>query len=117
MTKIDDYLENIDLAQRKELVRVRDIIKQLVPDTEETISYGIPTLKYKGKNLIHFAAFKDHMSVFPASHAVEVLMPKLKDYKVSKGTVQFSVSKPLSKELIKDMIQVRLDDISNEGKR
>ncbi len=113
MTKIDNYLAEVHPPQRKELERIRKIIKQSVPDTEETISYGMPTLKYKSKNLIHFAVFKDHMSIFPGSHAIEVVKPKLKDYKISKGTVQFTLDNPLKEALLKELIKVRLYDIDN----
>jgi uncharacterized protein YdhG (YjbR/CyaY superfamily) len=65
MSVIDNYLKEVQPSQRVELERIRRIVKGMVPDAEEVIGYGIPTLKYKGKNLIHFAAFKNHLSIFP----------------------------------------------------
>ena len=60
MSVIDDYLDNVTEPQRNELERVRRIVKHLVPDgAEEVISYGMPTFRYRGKSLIHFAAFKN----------------------------------------------------------
>lgn len=109
MTVIDDYLaEHATPAQRTELERIRSIVKQMVPDAEEVMSYAIPTLNYKGKHLVHFAAFKDHMSLFPTAGPTEAFKGKLKDYKVSKGTIQFTLEKPLPKTLIQEIIEYRL---------
>ncbi|MCC7289093.1 DUF1801 domain-containing protein [bacterium] len=111
MSKIDDYLAQHAEANRDTLNEIRNYIHSLVPDLEETISYGIPTLKYKDKNLIHFGSFDNHMSIFPGSHAIEFLGDELKDFKVSKGTVQFAHTAPLPKQLIKKMVSIRRADI------
>jgi uncharacterized protein YdhG (YjbR/CyaY superfamily) len=110
MSPIDTYLSKIDAAQKAELGRVRKIIKQIVPDAEETISWGMPTFKYNKKNLIHFAAFKNHMSLFPG--APVKFKEKLKDYKLSKGTIQFTLEKPLPESLIKEIVHDRLEEVS-----
>jgi uncharacterized protein YdhG (YjbR/CyaY superfamily) len=111
MSVIDDFLKDVPKPQRNELERVRQIVGETVPDAEETLSYGMPAFKYKGKPLLYFNAFKDHMSIFPTSKPTEVLQDKLKDYKVSKGTIQFTIEKPLPKELIKEVLEVRLAEI------
>ena len=67
MSVVDDYLKNLPEPQKAELERIRKIVKQTVPEAEEVISYGVPGFKYKGKYLITFAAFKDHLSLFPGS--------------------------------------------------
>lgn len=111
MTTIDEYLENIDVPQKAELERIRATIKQIAPEAVETISYGMPAFKYNGQPLVYFAAFTNHMSLFPTSGPTEALKEKLKDYKVSKGTIQFTVEKPLSESLIKDIVLSRVSDI------
>jgi len=111
MTVIDTYLENIDSKQRAELERIRTITTKAVPTAEEKISYGMPTMTYKGKNLLHFAAFKDHMSLFPTSGPTEELAAKLKDFKTAKGTIQFTLEKPLPESLILEIIDLRVRDI------
>lgn len=63
---VDEYLERLEPAQKAELGRIRSIIKQVVPEATETISYGMPTYTVSGKRLMYFAAFKDHMSIFGA---------------------------------------------------
>ncbi len=111
MSVIDGYLANVSPAQRVELERIRAIVKAVVPDAAESISYGMPAFKYKNRPLVYFAAFKSHLSLFPTSGPTEVLHEQLRDFKVSKGTIQFTPEKPLPESLIKQILQVRLDDI------
>lgn len=113
MSVIDDYLAGLEVPQRAELERVRGIVKKLVPEVEEVIGYGIPTFKFKGKNMIHFAAYKDHLSLFPGSTPIEEFKADLTDYKLSKGTIQFSVEKPFSDELLTKIITSCRDRILN----
>ena len=107
MSVIDTYFEGVTPAQRKVLEHIRKVIKQTVPDTEEVISYGMPTFKYKKKNLIHFAAFKDHLSVFPTVEPMDQLGDKLKSYRTSKGTLQFTADKPIPDSLIRELVLIR----------
>lgn len=93
------------------LQQIRKIVFELAPDAEETKSYGMPAFKYNGKYLVAFAVFKDHLSLFPGGHAIEAVQDKLVDYKTSKGTVQFTIDKPLPDSVIREIITVRLKDI------
>ncbi len=104
MSAIDDYLKSVAPTQRAELEKVVTLVRHLVPDTEEKIAYGVPTFKYKGKNMLHFAAFKDHMSLFPGSQPIAAFADQLKGYKTTKGTIQFTLEKPLPEPLLKDII-------------
>jgi len=115
MSAIDDYLKkNASTTQIKHLEKIRTLANKLVPDAEETISYGIPTIKYKGKYVIYFAAFKGHMSVYPVLNPA--IRDKLKGFKMSKGTIQFTEDKPIPQAIVKEMIQLRLKEIT-EGKK
>lgn len=109
MSVIDEYLKNATPPQRKELNRIRRIAKEIVPEAEEVKSYGIPTLKYRGKYLIYFAAFKNHMSVFAIINPVREKLKK--DYKVSKGTVQFTEAKPLPEDILREMVELRRQEL------
>lgn len=111
MTTIDEYLEKVEPKQKEALEHIRHLVKATVPEAEESISYGLAAFKYKGKPLVYFGGFKDHMSLFPTSKPTEILADKLMGYKVSKGTIQFTLEKPLPDELIKEILQVRLEDI------
>lgn len=94
MSVIDDYLRDVSEPQRRELERVRRIVRDVAPpDAEEVLSYGMPTFDYMGKHLIHFAAFKNHMSIFP-------------------GTIRFTADSPVPKQVIVKIVQDRLAEIS-----
>jgi uncharacterized protein YdhG (YjbR/CyaY superfamily) len=110
MPVIDDYLKkHATQSQIEHLQKIRALANKMVPEPEEVISYGIPTIKYKGKYVIYFAAFKDHMSVYPLLN--DEIREKVKDFKTSKGTLQFTEAKPVPESIIKEMIKTRLKQI------
>jgi uncharacterized protein YdhG (YjbR/CyaY superfamily) len=108
---IDEYLSKVEPQQRAELERIRACVKQLVPSVEETISYGMPTLKYKTRALVYFTASKKHMSFFPSSWAIEELKEKLTGYKTTPHAIQFTLNNPLSDALIKELVLNHVRDI------
>lgn len=108
---IDAYLEAIDPACRAELERIRTLVKRLVPETEETMSYRMPTLKYKNRALVYFTASKKHMSFYPSSWAIEELKDQLKDYKITEHSIQFTLATPLPSSLIEDLVRVHIREI------
>jgi uncharacterized protein YdhG (YjbR/CyaY superfamily) len=115
MSEVDTYLATLPESQRLELEKIRLIVKRMVPDAEELISYKMPTFKYKGRPLLHIAAFTNHMSLFPASGRItEKLSDKLTDFKTSKGTLQFTVDKPIPESLIKEIITLRIQEIATK---
>lgn len=108
---VEEYLNALDPACRAELERIRALVKQLVPEAEETISYGMPTLKYKNRALVYFTASKKHMSFYPSSWAIEELKDHLKDYKTTEHAIQFTLDKPLPGHLVEDLVRVHVRDI------
>lgn len=115
MTSIEEYFTSATKEQRAEYERIKSIAIKLVPEYEETISYGLPTIKYKTKPLIYFGAFKNHMSIFPTPSPVEEIKERLQDYKVSKGTIQFTHANPLSDDVIKDLVLLRKQSIDGNN--
>ncbi|MEP6710271.1 MAG: DUF1801 domain-containing protein [Candidatus Saccharibacteria bacterium] len=113
MSKIDEYLDQVVPAQKTELERIRKIVQQAVPEATEGISYGMPVFKYDGKYLIGFAAFKDHMSVFPGALPIEQLKKELDNYKLSKGTIQFTLDNPLPDALVRELLVISLAKIQD----
>lgn len=113
MATVEEYFENVGAGKKAEYERVKRIVKTVVPEAEETISYGMPTFKYKGRGILFFGVFKDHLSIFPGS-AVR-LKDKLEGYKMSKGTIQFTLDKPLPDEVIKEILLTRLKTISKKS--
>lgn len=116
MSVIDTYLESISPVQHQALQHIREIIQSQVPDAEEAISYGMPTFKYKKKNLIHFAAFKDHMSLFPAGDEMVSSIVGVDAFRTSKGTLQFTIDTPIPDDMIKQIVALRVHNIDAGSK-
>jgi len=115
---IDEYLAGVPEPARSTLRKVRAVIRSVVPaETTETISYGIPTLKY-GKPLVGFAAFSDHCSFFPMnSSLVEVFKDELEKFDTSKGTIRFALDKPLPAALLKKLVKARIAENERKNAR
>lgn len=111
MNVVDEYLINLAAPQKLALTNVRRIITQTVPDAEAVFTYGMPGYKYKGKYLISFGVFKDHMSIFPGADAIEAYKDKLAGFKLSKGTIQFTTEQQIPDELIAQIVTHRMHDI------
>ncbi|GAA1497858.1 iron chaperone [Paeniglutamicibacter kerguelensis] len=110
-TSVEEYLNALDPACRAELERIRALVTRLVPGTEETISYGMPTLKYRNRALVYFTASKKHMSFYPSSWAIEELRDKLTDYKTTEHAIQFTLEKTLPSALVEDLVRVHVREI------
>ena len=110
-TSIDEYLDGIDPEFRPELERIRALVNRLVPSVEETISYRMPTLKYKNRALVYFTASKKHMSFYPSSWAIEELKDRLSGYKTTEHAIQFTLENPLPSDLIEDLVRVHVREI------
>lgn len=113
MNDVDNYLANVESDKRAELERIRMLVKKIAPTAVESISYGMPAYKYNGKPLIYYAAFKDHMSVFPTPDPATKLQDRLSSYKVSKGTIQFTLEHSLPDDLIEQLVLVRMKQIDS----
>jgi len=112
---VKEYLAAVPEPAHSTLNKVRTAIRSVVPaETTEVISYGIPAFRYKGM-LVWYAAFSDHCSLFPTASVIAKFKDELKDYRISKGTIQFPVDKPLPAALLKKMVKARLAEI--EGKK
>ncbi len=104
MTIIEQYIENqpVEEEVKQRLLTIYETLKITLPNAEERISWSMPTF-WKGRNLIHFAAFKKHIGIYPGAEAVEVFSEQLKDYKTSKGAIQLPNNKPLPLDLIAEI--------------
>jgi len=99
---VDAYIADHPAEVQPILQKIRETIRAAAPDAVEKFSWKMPTF-WQGENLIHFAAFKKHISIFPGSEAVEIFADKLTDYKTAKGTIQFQLDKPIPYELIDEI--------------
>ena len=113
MTVIDDYLTNVEPSKRQELERIRTLAQKIVPDAEEAIVYGMPTLTYQGKPFLGFDAHKHHIGIYPYSgQVIETLKDQLHDYGLSKGAIRVPLDQPISEEMLKQIIHLRLKQIT-----
>lgn len=108
---VDEYLNALTPEYRAELERIRTLVRKLVPDTEETISYGMPTLKYRGRALVYFTASQKHLSFYPSSWAIEELKDRLTSYKTTEHAIQFAPGKTLPDALVEDLVRVHVREI------
>ena len=99
---VDQYIEEQDDAVKPYLNEVRRIIRSAIPDAQEKISWSMPTY-WKRKNIIHFAAAKKHLGLYPGGEATKVFEDQLAEYDVSKGTIRLPYDKPLPEELIAEI--------------
>ena len=99
---VDEYIEAQDEAVQPYLRRIREILQTALPDAQEKISWSMPTY-WKGRNIIHFAASKKHLGLYPGGEATGVFAEKLKGYDVSKGTIRLPYQEELPEELVREI--------------
>jgi uncharacterized protein YdhG (YjbR/CyaY superfamily) len=104
---VDAYIQSFPPKTQKLLKQLRKTIRAAAPKADEVISYGIAGYKHHGM-LIYFAGFANHVSVYPAPRTAPAFKKELSAYKGGKGTVQFPVDGPLPLELVKRIVQYRL---------
>lgn len=107
INEVDRYLKTFPLEVQKELQKIRAVIKKEAPFAKETIAYQMPTYKLGG-NLVHFAAFKDHIGFFPTPSGIEELEQKTAKHETGKGTLNFPLDKPIPYDLIQEITKLRV---------
>ncbi|GAB3898831.1 DUF1801 domain-containing protein [Larkinella knui] len=106
---IDSYIAGFPAETQDLLKQVRETVRKAAPDAGETISYGMPTFTLKG-NLVHFAAFKNHIGFYPVPSGIDAFKEALAAYKGAKGSVQFPIDKPMPLDLIADIVKFRVTE-------
>jgi uncharacterized protein YdhG (YjbR/CyaY superfamily) len=116
-TSVDQYIGTFPQDVQKTLEEIRNTIKAIVPDAKEKISYQIPCFELNGRNLIHFAGWNRHISMYPVSAGDEAFEKKIARYVAGKGTLKFPLDEPIPLELIEEVVRFRLaDNLENTGK-
>ena len=105
---IDEYIAEFPPQTRAMLEEMRAIIRASAPGATETISYAIPTFDLNG-HLVHFAGFKHHVGFYPTGRGVEAFKEELAPYRSGKGSVQFPLGKPLPADLIRRVVEFRVE--------
>ncbi|MFA6121141.1 MAG: DUF1801 domain-containing protein [Sideroxydans sp.] len=108
---IDDYIATFPREVQATLEKLRQTIQKAAPDATEKISYQMPTFYLNG-NLVHFAAYKNHIGFYPAPSGIIAFQDELKKYKTSKGAIQFTIDEAIPHALVKKIVQFRVKENS-----
>ncbi|MFZ1771225.1 MAG: DUF1801 domain-containing protein [Caldilinea sp.] len=104
---IDEYIAGFSPEVQTILQTLRATIRAAAPDATETINYQMPTFTLHG-NLVHFAAFKQHIGLYPAPSGIEKFQQALSSYKGAKGSVQFPLDQPIPYDLVSEIVKFRV---------
>ena len=112
--QIDQYINTFPKDVQNILQKIRQTIRMAAPEAIESFSYQMPTFKLNGKNLVHFAAWKNHIGFYPTPSAIEKFKKELSAYKWAKGSVQFPIDKPIPYDLIEKIVIFRIKDLERQ---
>lgn len=113
---IDEYIAGFPIEIQEILEQIRQTIKKAAPNAEEKISYAIPTFTLNG-NLVHFAAFKNHIGFYALPSGNEAFQKELSIYKSGKGSIQFPLDKPIPLDLITKIVNFRVKENLEKTKK
>jgi len=114
-TSVNEYIGSLHPDVQKVMKELRAAIKAVVPDAREKISYQIAAFELNGKNLVHYAGWKHHVSMYPTPEGTEAFNKTIAKYAGGKGTTKFPLDKPLPLKLIRQIVKFRVaDNLKNE---
>ncbi len=113
---IDEYIEQFPENVQNNLNQLRQVIREAAPKAQEKISYQMPTYYLYG-NLVHFAAYKNHIGFYPTPTGITEFQNELSDYKKAKGSVQFAINDPLPLDLIRRIVEFRVMENNRKADR
>jgi len=113
---MDEYIAGFPSDVQEILERIRKTIRKAAPNAEEAISYQIPTFNLKGRYLVYFAAYKKHVSVYPAPIGNAEFKVEMSVYGAGKGTARFALDKPIPFDLIRQIVKFRVKENSERAK-
>ena len=108
--QIETYINACPPEVQARLIEVHHLIEAIAKDATQCISWGMPTFKM-GENLVHYAHNKHHLGLYPGPEAIVFFEDRLKEYKHSKGAIQFPYAKELPLELIQDIVRFRIESV------
>ena len=109
MPNIESYIATFPQATQEVLWEIHQFIKELVPEAEVMISYGIPTFKLHG-NLVHYGGYKNHIGFYPGASGIEKFKEQLSAFKGAKGSVQFPLNEEIPFALIEEIVKFRVEE-------
>ena len=109
-SSVDEYIAGFPAETRTVLEELRALIRAAAPDATETISYAIPTFDLRGRHLVHFAGYEKHVGLYPAPSGIEAFSEELKPFRSGKGSAQFPLGRPLPTNLIRRIVEFRVEE-------
>jgi uncharacterized protein YdhG (YjbR/CyaY superfamily) len=107
---IDEYIAEFPPETRRVLEEMRALIRAAAPEATEAISYAIPTFDLNGRHLVHFAGYAKHIGFYPIPTGMVAFEEELRAYKQGRGSVQFPLSRPLPTDLIRRIVEFRVEE-------
>jgi Uncharacterized conserved protein len=104
---VDQYLSAFPSNTKVLLKKMRETVKEVAPQAEELISYNMPAFRWNGM-LVWYAAFKQHIGFYPTPSAIKTFAQELRQYKTSKGAIQFPIDEPIPTNLVKKIVKLRM---------
>ena len=114
---LDEYLAGVNANQRAALEKLRQTIRAAAPGAEECISYGLAAFRFEGRALVAFGGWTNHCAFYPMSSVtLKAFQSQLRSFQTSKGTIRFSVDKPLPSALVKHLVRARLAELERRNR-
>lgn len=110
---VDDYINSFEGKTKTILIEFRRRIKELAPESVESMSYGMPGYKLRGKPLAYFAGFKSHVSFFPTPSGIDSLDRETEPFRTGKGTMQFDPEKTIPWDLVEKIIRFKIGELTS----
>lgn len=111
---IEEYAAQFPELVERRLHEMYQLLKPMMPDAEEKLSYGMPSFHMNGP-LVYFGGFKSHIGFYPTGSGIAAFSDRFEGYKWSKGAVQFPIDQPFPEQLIRDIVAFRL--LQNRNKK
>jgi uncharacterized protein YdhG (YjbR/CyaY superfamily) len=114
---VEAFLARVPSDRRSALLELRQVIAEAAPDAVESVNYGVPAFKYRGRPLVSYGSGKTHCSFYVQSPAVmEAHHEDLDGYDTTKGTVHFTPESPLPAQLVQKLVKARLAETDDAAK-
>lgn len=115
-TTIDEYIASCPAEYRERLEELRQVIKAEIPEATETISWSMPSFRYHGI-VAQFMLHKNHIGFYPFPSGIELFLQESSHYKTGKGSIQFPLYEPIPYDLVRKVIQFRVEENRNKAKK
>ncbi len=109
-TSVEEYIKSFPKSTQVLLKQVRAVIKEIAPEAEELLTYGMPGYKLNKKPLVYFAGYEKHIGFYATPNGHEKFAKELSKYKQGKGSVQFPIEEPMPLALIKKIVVFRVKE-------